>query len=110
MGLFDFLKKEKKEKYIYSDGNLLIFYVECEKCHELFKVVIRKHSELFRTYGKSDGEYEIQKELIGARCQNKINVHFDLKANLSELGHEIQGGRRLTEREYEMKIQNNKEA
>ncbi|HOO32814.1 MAG TPA: hypothetical protein PK466_08150 [Thermotogota bacterium] len=109
MGLFDFLKKEKKEKYLYHDGNLLIFYVECEKCHELFKVVIRKHSELFRTYGKNAGEYEIQKELVGAKCQNRINIHFDLKANLSELDHKIDGGRLLTEKEFEEK-KANKEA
>jgi phage terminase large subunit GpA-like protein len=105
MGLFDFLKREKKEKYIYTNGTLLTFYVECEKCGELFKVVIRQHSELFRTYGKTAGEYEIQKELIGAKCQNKINVHFDLKVNLSEIGHEIQGGRLLTKKEFEEKIQ-----
>jgi hypothetical protein len=109
MGLFDFLKKEKKERYIYNDGNLLTFYVECEKCHELFKVIVRKHSELFRTYGKTAGEYEIQKELIGARCQNKINVHFDLKGNLSELEHAVTGGKLLTKKEYEDK-KANKEA
>jgi len=100
MGLFDFLKREKKERYIYSEGDLLVFYVECEKCKELFRVIIRKHSELYRTYGKGAGEFEIQKEIIGSNCQNRINIHFDLKANYAEISHEISGGRLLTRQEY----------
>jgi hypothetical protein len=68
-------------------------------------VVVRKHSELFRTYGSTAGEYEIHKELIGSKCQKNIVVHFDLKANLSEIGHEIQGGRLLTKKEFDEKIQ-----
>ena len=105
MGLFDFLKREKKDRYIYSDGDLLVFYVECEKCKELFRVIIRKHSELYRTYGK--GEYEIQKEIIGSSCQNRINIHFDLKANDAEISHEISGGRLLTKEEYNQLISKN---
>ncbi len=107
MGLFDFLKREKKDRYIYSDGDLLVFYVECEKCKELFRVIIRKHSELYRTYGKGLGEYEIQKEIIGSACQNRINIHFDLKANYAEISHEISGGRLLTKEEYNQLISKN---
>jgi len=110
MGLFDFLKsvvssnqkdKKEKRKLIYNQGDLLVFFAECEKCGELFRVIIRKHSELFKTYGNGPGVYEIKKELIGARCQNKINVHFTLKQNFKEISHEVDGGRLLTKEEYE---------
>jgi len=107
MGLFDFLKKEKKPRYIYSEGDLLVFFVECEKCKELFRVIVRKHSELYRTYGKGAGEYEIQKEIIGSHCQNRINIHFDLKTNYAEIDHEISGGRLLTKEEYTNLINKN---
>jgi hypothetical protein len=100
MGLFDFFKREKKPRYIYSEGDLLVFFVECEKCKELFRVIVRKHSELYRTYGKGTGEYEIQKEIIGSKCQNRINIHFDLKPSYAELDHDISGGRLLTREEY----------
>jgi hypothetical protein len=55
---------------------------------------------LYRTYGKGTGEYEIQKEIIGSKCQNRINIHFDLKPSYAELDHEISGGRLLTREEY----------
>ena len=111
MGLFDFLKKDtpKKRKLIYSQGDLLVFYAQCEKCGELFRVIIRKHSELFRTYGNGPGVYEIKKELIGASCQNKINVRFTLKQNFKEISHEVDGGRLLTKEEYEELKNNHKE-
>ncbi len=108
MGIFDFLKREKKERYIYSTGDLLVFYVQCDKCQELLRVIVRKHSELYRTYSKGPAEYEIQKEIVGAKCQNKINVHFDLKPNYAEVSHEITGGKLLTQTEYNNLITDNK--
>ena len=104
MGLFDFLKRDKKPRYLYNEGDLLVFYCECEKFQEHFKVIIRKYSELYRTYGKGAGEYEIQKEIIGSSCQNKITIHFDLKANYAEIDHDISGGRLLTKEEYNQLI------
>jgi hypothetical protein len=97
LGLFH--KKEKKPVYILSKNDLLVFYVQCEKCREVFRTVIRKNSELSQNF-EEPNTYEIKKELIGSRCPNRINVYFLLNQGLKILKQTITGGKLITEEEF----------
>ncbi len=103
MKILDIFKKknpEDKTKYLYIERDLLVFYVQCEECGEVFRGIVRKNSELFQTFGQSKCEYEINKELIGANCHKKINVNFCLSGNLKVMEKNIHGGKFLTREEF----------
>jgi len=94
-----FWKREKKPKYVTSINELLIFYTQCATCGELFRTVIRKNSELSQNF-ESENTYEVQKELIGSYCPNRIHVHLWLNQGLKLLKQTVTGGKLLTEEEY----------
>ncbi|HPE69355.1 MAG TPA: hypothetical protein P5560_02965 [Thermotogota bacterium] len=96
-----FSRKQKKSPLLVSSGTIFKFFVQCERCGELFEVVVRKHSEIFQTFGKGNGAYEIRKELVGSHCQQKIQVLFVLDANFRMKEYQVQGGKLLTLEEYQ---------
>jgi len=103
MKLFDLFKRkspEERKKFLYIERDLLVFYVQCDECGEPFRGIVRKNSELFQTYGQKTGDYEISKELIGAKCHKKIQVHFSLSGNLKVIEKSIEGGNFLTRDEF----------
>ena len=101
--MWNFLKKNKtqKRKILYSDKDLFLFYVQCEKCDEKFRVIIRKHSELFHEWEGSREYYAIHKEIIGSKCNKEIIVDLKLTPNFKIFDHAIKGGKFLTKEEFE---------
>lgn len=101
-----FKKKEKAPKYLIAQQNILVFHVKCDQCGELFRSVIRKNSELMQNF-EEPNTYEINKQLIGSRCQNRIEVYFLLNQGLAVLKQIVTGGKLITQEEY-MRIKEEK--
>lgn len=79
-------------------------YVLCNRCNEKLRTTVNLSNDLSIRYGESDADdtYFTRKTIIGRDlCFQPIEVEltFDRKRNL--IDRQIQGGRFITEEEYE---------
>lgn len=83
------------KKYVDTQG--VYFYVECANCGARVRVRADKQHDL---QNSEDGGYEWHKTIVDSRCFRRIQTVVQLDANYQMTGHEISGGRFLTEDEY----------
>ncbi|WP_292591958.1 MULTISPECIES: hypothetical protein [unclassified Mesotoga] len=98
-----FFKKKPRDiskNPFYDSGNTIIVHFECNKCGEKFRSHLRKYYDVSVNYGKGKGAYRLDKEFVGSKCQNKIQIIADFSRAFRPLSFEIIGGRFLSEEEY----------
>ena len=86
-----------------NDPPFYWIYVQCDQCGEMLRTHVNLHNDLSIRYGESerDNAYFTRKRIIGShRCFRPIDVEltFDSKRNL--LDQQIQGGRFISEEEF----------
>ncbi len=59
-----------------------------------------RYNDLAPTYKDDGPAYILKKELIGASCPNRINLHLEFDRNYRKISEEITGGHFITEEEY----------
>ncbi|HDP79178.1 MAG TPA: hypothetical protein ENN47_13585 [Mesotoga infera] len=99
-----FFKKKPRDigkNPFYDNGNTLVVHFECSKCKEKFRSHLRKYYDVSVNYGKGKGVYRLDKEFIGSKCQNKIQIIAEFNRAFRPLSFEIIGGRFLSKEEYE---------
>lgn len=94
-------ESKKVPPTFYSEGNSLVIYFRCKKCGEKFAAYLRKGYDLITNYDDSQACYFINKEFIGSKCFEKINLlaEFDEKYKIIKLN--LTGADILTRQEYE---------
>ena len=79
------------------------YYVRCDKCGEIIKARIDKHTDLSVKYGdkQSDDTYFCRRVVVGSkRCYQPIEVTFTFDNRRSLIDRDIKGGEFVTEEEY----------
>ena len=95
-----FFKKFFSKKEIDS-SELFWIYTQCDKCGEKFKTLIRKNNDLAPTYKNEGPAFILRKELIGASCPNRINLHLEFDRSYRKISEEITGGHFISKEEYQ---------
>jgi len=95
-----FFKKLFGKEKENSSGFLWI-YTRCDKCGEKFRTLIRKYNDLTPTYKEEGPAFILNKELIGASCPNRINLHLEFDRNYQKISEEITGGHFISQEEYQ---------
>jgi hypothetical protein len=94
-----FKKLFGKEKEDFS--GFIWIYTKCDKCGEKFRTLIRKYNDLTPTYKDDGPAFILNKELIGASCPNRINLHLEFDRGYHKISEEITGGHFITKEEYQ---------
>ena len=95
-----FFKKFFSKKEMDS-SELFWIYTQCDKCGEKFKTLIRKNNDLAPTYKNEGPAFILRKELIGASCPNRINLHLEFDRSYRKISEEITGGHFISKEEYQ---------
>ena len=95
-----FFKKLFGKEKENSSGFIWI-YTKCDKCGEKFRTLIRKYNDLTPTYKDDGPAFILNKELIGASCPNRINLHLEFDRGYHKISEEITGGHFITKEEYQ---------
>jgi len=97
---FSFIRKlfGKKEA---DSSEILWIYSQCDKCGEKFRTLIRKYNDLTPTYKNEGPAFILRKELIGASCPNRINLHLKFDHSYRKISEEISGGHFISKEEYQ---------
>ena len=94
------------ERFVCCDPSspALCIVVKCSRCGELIRTRVEKAYELEAEYEATNGHtyaegeepkpsgYTLQKELVGARCQNLIHLSMHFDAHRGANTRSIQGG------------------
>ncbi len=76
-----------------SSGNGFFLKARCGKCEEEFNLYIDKTASLAQNYDESSkGGYFLNKEIIGARCPNRMQVRMDFDNNRKLRSRTIENG------------------
>lgn len=105
-----FWKKGKNlsKNPFYNQRDYIVIYVQCDNCGEVFRSHIRKSSELLTSF-QGKASYVLKKELIGSKCQNRINIYAEFTSSFKPLNFEISGGHFITKEDYEKREQKEEE-
>jgi len=63
--------------------------------------LIRKGNDLAPTYKNEGPAFILRKELIGASCPNRINLHLEFDGNYRKISEEITRGHFISKEEYQ---------
>jgi len=91
--LFGGEKREKK----YVDKTGLYFYVQCDNCGAAVRVRADKQHDLLR----EDAGYVWHKTIVDSKCFRRMPTVVRMDRNYEVTTAEIEGGRYITEAEYE---------
>ena len=81
----------------------LWIYVACSRCGEAICVRADRRYDLvseMRDPGEVGQAYTLHKDIVGARCFQRIAVDLEFDQRLQVVERRISGGRLLTEEEY----------
>ena len=81
----------------------LWIYVACSRCGEAICVRADRRYDLaseMRDPGEVGPAYTLHKDIVGARCFQRIAVDVEFDQRLQVMERRIRGGRWLTEEEY----------
>ncbi|SHF01241.1 hypothetical protein SAMN02745164_01603 [Marinitoga hydrogenitolerans DSM 16785] len=101
--MFWFKKKKKdiNKNPFYAEQNSLVIYFKCNHCNEEFRSYLRRGYDFSTSYdGKAT--YVINKEYIGSKCPEKINLNAEFDGNYRLLNYDLIGGTAITKEEFEM--------
>ena len=82
----------------------LWLYVRCQRCGEVLRIRADRRYDLvseMRDPGETGPAYTLHKDIVGARCFQRIAVRLAFDRRLQLVEREIQGGQFLTEQEYQ---------
>ncbi len=99
-----FFKKKKKnisKNPFYNSKENLVIYFRCDKCNETFRSHLRKYYDIAVDYAKGGSMYSLQKEYIGSKCQNRIQISAVFNRAFRPQTYEITGGSFITEEKFE---------
>ncbi len=96
-GFFKKLFGKKEE----DSSEFLWIYSQCDKCGEKFRTLVRKYNDLTPTYKDEGPAYILKKELIGASCLNRINLHLEFDRSYRKISEEITGGHFISKEKYQ---------
>lgn len=72
--------------------------VRCAACGEVFNLFINKSTDLAQSFGDEGGvTYFLNKEIIGGRCKNLIQVRMKFDGARNLLSREIENGEFIEE-------------
>ncbi len=89
MALF---KKRSGSRRARPIGDSMDVYVKCDKCSEIIKTHIVKGHELIPTYSEQEPAYTLNKELIGSKCPNRVQLHMEFDGAKRMLSKDVTGG------------------
>ncbi len=98
-----FFKKKRKDitkSPFYDKGDTLVVHFRCSKCGEIFRSHLRKFYDISVNYGSGKAAYKLDKEFIGSKCQNKIQIYAEFTRSFKALSFDIIGGNFISEEEY----------
>ena len=81
----------------------IYFYVRCDRCGEPIRVRANPSSDLdpvFEGAGDDASGFQLNKEILGSRCNNLIYGHWTFDKSRRVIGSEIEGGKAITAGEY----------
>src|SRR4029450_1545334 len=81
----------------------LWLYVACGRCGEAMRIRTDRRYDLvseMRDPGEAGPAYTLRKDIVGARCFQRIAVDVEFDQRLQVIERRISGGRWLTEAEY----------
>jgi hypothetical protein len=82
----------------------LWIYVRCQRCGEAIRIRADRRYDLVSEMhdpGEEGPAYTLHKDIVGARCFQRIPVRLAFDHRLQLVEREIQGGQFLTEQEYQ---------
>ena len=82
-------------------SGIIWIYTQCDECGEKFKTLIRKFNDLTPTYKDEGPSFILKKELIGASCSNRINLHLTFDRNYRKISEEITGGHFISKEDFQ---------
>ena len=97
------LRRFFKRQLRQDSATALWIYVVCGRCGEAIRVRADRRYDLvseMRDPGESGPAYTLHKDIVGARCFQRIAVDVELDHRLQVIEQRISGGRWLTEEEY----------
>ncbi len=93
---------KKVSEHKTAHGEPLYLYIQCEKCGEKLKVLVKKETDLERVYEEEKGgsAYRLIKEAMDSKCFSIITVRAEFDINKDIISRDISNGRFITEEEY----------
>jgi hypothetical protein len=89
MGLFSKQPGKKKPR---PRGDSMNIYVKCDRCGEIIKTHIIKGNEIVPTYSEEGPAYFLRKELIGAKCPNRVLLTMEFDEAKRIISRDVSGG------------------
>ena len=100
--MFNFLKKIKnsisKNGDFYYEGKDLVLYFRCDKCGEKFMTHLKRGYDFSRDY--DNGGFIINKEFIGSKCYERINLSAKFDENYKIENYDLIGAKAITKEEW----------
>ncbi|KLO22505.1 MULTISPECIES: hypothetical protein [unclassified Marinitoga] len=99
--MFWFKKKKKdiSKNPFYNESNSLVLYFKCDKCGEKFRSYLRKGYDFSTSY-EGKAVYVINKEYVGSKCSEKINLIAEFDGNYRLLNFELLGGTPISKDDF----------
>ncbi|GAB6189808.1 hypothetical protein JCM30566_15500 [Marinitoga arctica] len=97
-------KKRKKDivkNPFYNDKNFLVIHFKCKKCGENFRSYLNKGYDFSISY-EGKATYLINKEYIGSKCFEKIQLIAEFDSNYRLLNFDLIGGIPISKEEFNM--------
>lgn len=97
--------KKKKEKDVlknpfYNEQNALVIYFKCNRCGETFRSYLRKGYDFSNSY-EGKATYVINKEYIGSKCPERIQLIAEFDGAYRLLNYDLIGGTPITKAEFD---------
>ncbi|PIE29866.1 hypothetical protein CSA57_06135 [candidate division KSB3 bacterium] len=86
-------------------ADAVFIYTRCDTCRETFRNRIDKRYDLVMSYEDNGPAYRVRKELIGARCRNRISLNLDFDSQKRLIAKSAENGSLITREEFEQNAQ-----
>ncbi len=96
---------KKLAKKLFGEGPSesregFFLHVRCSNCGEVFNLFINKSTDLAQNFVEGGGvTYFLNKEIIGGRCKNLIQVRMKFDGARNVMSREIENGEFIDEKE-----------
>jgi hypothetical protein len=87
--------ESKPKEYVDKTG--IYFYVQCDNCGSRLKVRADKQHDLLH----EDGRYTWHKTIVDSKCFRRMEAVVNLDSQYNVTSYELNGGKFLTQAEYE---------
>jgi hypothetical protein len=80
-------------------GDRFFLDVACERCGERFHLHINRATDCLQIFDEAGVAWRLQREVVGARCRESLQVRIDISPGGQIVHREIAGGRFLAAEE-----------